>query len=70
MIRTNKLIPVIVNQPARAPLVRVREINCSSLKTNGGGGSSGRLKAHLNLVACVSTVTEKPRTPEVFLQVG
>lgn len=35
----------------------------------------GKLKAdvlqpHLNLVACVSTVTEKPRTPEVFLQVG
>lgn len=26
--------------------------------------------AHLNLVACVSTVMENPSTPEVFLQVG
>lgn len=26
--------------------------------------------AYLNLVACVSTVTENPSTPEVFLQVG
>ena len=26
--------------------------------------------AHLNLVACVSTVTENPSTPEVFLQLG
>lgn len=25
-------------------------------------------KGHLNLVACVSTVTEKPNSPEVFLQ--
>lgn len=31
--------------------------------------ATGR-SAHLNLVACVSTVTENPSSPEVFLQVG
>lgn len=38
--------------------------------TGACSGRSAQTSAHLNLVACVSTVTEKPNTPEVFLHEG
>lgn len=54
-------------------LKQVWTLNCEQVTPTAKAGSSEELSpqsTYLYLVAWVATVTEKPRIPEVFLQVG